>query len=863
MKQNSLIDRLLGLFLKDTNPSVLRKSELTVKYLFYYLLVLALPIPFYFSQINEVQLFSSVFGFTGGLISLLIFYLTKSYRSASITYLIIAVLSSFLSMITYAGGQVELTIFPWFIVHSLFAFYTLGRTTGISVFTIGIIGASSIILTVQNPIFDGLRGTVENTALAKLFSFSMVSIFVYLIVDGYQKLYFKSNELVQHLLGEDLKQRKQFIDLNNQNYAMTEELLESQKELEENIISINNLNYKLHKTENHLVALQDANPVGVLIFDKTGESIYINPKGRDLLGLDTHQNFWLTHFKDQTEINSVIDWKKIASEGNSTTVEIRLTIQNKIRWIQALIAPIREDKEVTSFIGTIYDLTEQQKEKELLYLLYETINQSNEAFYVVNTSGRYVFYNELAAQLIQIEEKSNNSFDYNWLTSEYASWDEHISTLKENQKLIFEGFRFVDNQQFNYLVSEKFFEFDGREYIIGTVVDITSRVKIKEELIQKETSLSNAQKIARIGSFEFNVLHKKLVWSDFMYDLFEFDKNQDVSDLDYKKMIPSSDYEILNETITGSLKNENNISIPHRIIQQQSGKFLSVTTNFMFVKNQQGELVKILGTVQDMTEQNKVDQLHREFLELQLDNRKNQLELEERRIDLMQKNMQMKEERIRIAAVLTGQENERKRLSRELHDGIGQMLTAIKLKFEMIDVNSIDDVILQEKLEDIKVNIRKTIFETRKISQDLMPSALEDFGFASALRVLTEEFSLIRGIKVVFKDRKLKIDLPSEIRISLFRIVQEALANIIKHSDAKKVVIEISEDDNIVKLLIKDNGTTFQVNQIGNGLGINNMRERTELLNGLFSINKTEDDGCEISISIPIIQKEPAVLSNV
>jgi signal transduction histidine kinase len=243
-----------------------------------------------------------------------------------------------------------------------------------------------------------------------------------------------------------------------------------------------------------------------------------------------------------------------------------------------------------------------------------------------------------------------------------------------------------------------------------------------------------------------------------------------------------------------------------------------------------------------------------------LDNRKNQLELEERRIDLMQKNMQMKEERIRIAAVLTGQENERKRLSRELHDGIGQMLTAIKLKFEMIDYSTVNDPILEEKLNDIKTNIRKTIFETRKISQDLMPSALEDFGFSSALRVLTEEFSLIKGIKVVFKDRKLKNELPSEVRISLFRIVQEALANITKHSDAKKVTVEVAEADGVVSLFIKDNGTTFRLEDIGKGLGINNMRERTELLNGLFIIKNTEENGCEISISIPLQPIEVSVL---
>jgi signal transduction histidine kinase len=119
---------------------------------------------------------------------------------------------------------------------------------------------------------------------------------------------------------------------------------------------------------------------------------------------------------------------------------------------------------------------------------------------------------------------------------------------------------------------------------------------------------------------------------------------------------------------------------------------------------------------------------------------------------------------------------------------------------------------------------------------------------------------LIKGIKVVFKDRKLKDELPSEVRISLFRIVQEALANITKHSDAKKVTVEVAEADGVVSLFIKDNGTTFRLEDIGKGLGINNMRERTELLNGLFMIKNTEENGCEISISIPLQPIEVSVL---
>jgi PAS domain S-box-containing protein len=715
-------------FATNTNDIHSRKNELVFYFIVNYIIVLLIPTPFYLfsNKINNYQLISSLFGLAGGLVSLLTFSRAKSYKTPGYIFISIGIISNLFAQITYGNGQIDSTLFSWYFIYSIFSFIVFDKKTSIIAFCTSIIFSFLIATLSDTNLLKPYQSEIIETPIENMISLIIISIFLFQLLKGYQNLYFHSNEIIQHLLGEKKSNQKKFIDLNNQNYAMTEELLESQKELEENIISINNLNYKLHSTENHLVAIQEANPVGILIFDINGDSIYINSKGKELLGLKEDDSYWLLN-KDLEEFKpSEIDWQAMASKSESINLELKFVINNKTKWIQTLIAPIKDNDKVSSFIGTITDLTDQQQEKELLYLLYETINHSNQAFYVANTSGRYIFFNEIAKSLLSIQNNTHDVsiFKFKKPKNVFKNYAEYVEFLKQNTDYSFEETVIHHGKTAHFYISEKLFEYNHKEYIIGSLVDITDKIQI--------------------------------------------------------------------------------------------------------------------------------DSLETELLKLQLDNRKNQIELEEKRLDFLQQSIKMKEERIRIAAILTGQENERKRLSRELHDGIGQMLTALKIKFEMLDISSIENDLVKEKLADIKANIKKTIFETRKISQDLMPSALEDFGFSSAIRILTEEFSALKGVKVVFKDRKLKNELPHEIRINLFRIVQEALSNVSKHSDATKIIVEIIENEENVYLKISDNGTNFDLRVIGEGLGLNNMKERTNLLNGLFNIYSNETGGCELEITIPI-----------
>ena len=217
------------------------------------------------------------------------------------------------------------------------------------------------------------------------------------------------------------------------------------------------------------------------------------------------------------------------------------------------------------------------------------------------------------------------------------------------------------------------------------------------------------------------------------------------------------------------------------------------------------------------------------------------------------KEMQQKEAemmRERSSALLEGQEKERRRLSRELHDGIGQMLTAIRFKTSTIEAQP-------EVQKEIKELLDQTIQEIRRISNNVMPSVLLDFGLEAALNTLCTNTSKYSNViaECIFKTENSGLPIDFETSVSIYRISQEAINNTLKYADASFAVIELTHQPKEIKLEIRDNGNGFDVEEfyakakLSNGL--KNMKERVNLLNGSFDITADETEGTCIKISIP------------
>lgn len=217
---------------------------------------------------------------------------------------------------------------------------------------------------------------------------------------------------------------------------------------------------------------------------------------------------------------------------------------------------------------------------------------------------------------------------------------------------------------------------------------------------------------------------------------------------------------------------------------------------------------------------------------------------------LEQKNTEIVKERaMRIRSMIDGQETERIRIARELHDGLGQYILAIKMKMERLHGQTPEKVTMI--VEEAKTLLGITVQEIRSMSENLIPPVLKEFGLIPAIENLCLEVEKNTGIKIDFSFPDIAKQCNSQMQIYLYRIIQEALTNIAKHSGASEVNISIGIVQHALQLNIADNGHGFSTSRNpSSGNGLTNMRDRAEILGGSFTIH-SDTKGTVVNINIP------------
>ena len=224
-------------------------------------------------------------------------------------------------------------------------------------------------------------------------------------------------------------------------------------------------------------------------------------------------------------------------------------------------------------------------------------------------------------------------------------------------------------------------------------------------------------------------------------------------------------------------------------------------------------------------------------------------------LQMREKLKQLKEKdemlnRQRTLALVEGQENERGRLARELHDGISQLLTAIGFRLSLIEG--------QPELQDqLKTMLNEVIEEVKNISNNLTPRVLLDFGLEAGIRLLGNNLSKETALNISFNfEKKHNKMIGFDINISLYRIVQEALNNIVRYAAATQVAIRLIQAEDSISLQITDNGKGFDIptyqRQNTNSNGLYNMRERAKMLGGEAVITSQKGQGTNIAVEIPL-----------
>ncbi len=355
------------------------------------------------------------------------------------------------------------------------------------------------------------------------------------------------------------------------------------------------------------------------------------------------------------------------------------------------------------------------------------------------------------------------------------------------------------------------------------------RERVLEKLKQSDRRLKEAQQVAHIGSWERDLRTDQVTWSDELYRIFGL--NGDENDLSYQQFldrIVPQDVDRIRALVDEAVREGRPFNCDYRITLA-NGSIRLMNDRGGVILNEEGAPIRLVGTAQDVTELRKAERALQEYA------------------------ARLKTLSRRIVEV---QEEERRHLARELHDEIGQVLSAVSVNLQSL--KGVCDSAAAPRLEESIKVVDDAIQQVRNLSLDLRPSMLDDLGLVSTLRWYADRQARRAGFTLHLSVDSAGYRLPADIQIACYRVAQEALTNVVRHARARHVWLEYHEDEVQVQIVVRDDGVGFEVAEVrqraarGASLGVLGMQERTELLGGQFDIESKPAHGTTIRVRFPL-----------
>jgi PAS domain S-box-containing protein len=478
----------------------------------------------------------------------------------------------------------------------------------------------------------------------------------------------------------------------------------------------------------------------------------------------------------------------------------------------------------------VVNLTAQEirRAEETLRFTQFAIDHTADAAFWMTSDARFVYVNEAACRLLgysRNELLTMTFYDIDPMFSKEV-WAAHWKVLKQLKTFTFESVhKAKDGRIFPVEITVNFVEFKGKEYNCAFARDITKRKRMLEKLQESE------EKYRRLFFIETDAIV-----------IFDAETLQfvDVNDAALRIYGYTRD-ELLNlERLDISAEPVKSIEWIQKIL---SGDVIWIPLDYH--KKKDGTIFPV-----EISAGSFILKGHRVGFEAIKD-----ITLRKHAEDELKKSYEnLRALSTRITEI---QETERRSLSRELHDQVGQNLTALSVNLDFLieHLSSETRVSLGSRLKDCKVLVKEIMKPIRNIMSDLRPRILDDYGLVAAIHWYTDQFSNRTKIPVMFKGKDLDPRLPSDVETNLFRVIQESLTNIVKHAHASRVTVYLEETEGKVKLTINDDGVGFDPLSINKtterkGFGLIGMRERAEASGGKLSVISSPGKGTQVIVEI-------------
>ena len=625
-----------------------------------------------------------------------------------------------------------------------------------------------------------------------------------------------------------------------------------------------------------LAAVFEALPVGVGVADAQGQFTLANhqmqqylPTGRMPSLDDTQHTRWRGHHPDGRPLarREFPGARALRGESVVPGVEMRyMPDEGPDCWTQVFCVPLPDGRgEVSGQVTVILDITarkaaeealrqaeeshraeleqqvaertqELQESRDLLHAIAESQSAFISAFKAVRDAhGRvvdleYVFTNTRTQQIAGGRPLVGRRYLEVFPEAENAGFLASFRRVLETGVGEDRELPYHDDQLTGWYRSNAT-KLDDGVLVVGE--DITPRKQTEQERARLLHLLEQAEAVAGLGSWDYDLLSKEFLWSEGMYRLFGLPPGQPVRPDVYLQYVVDEDRphaeRLVHCLTTGTDCFEDTLRL--RVGEQVK----TVRIKSVVLYNEAGAPVRVLGVDLD------ISQLQR-------------LEADNLRLRLTQ-------QRALFEAVQAAQEAERKRMAESLHNGIGQMLFATKLRLDQLHAPLLGtNAALVAARNEADRLLSEAIRQTRALSHELVPMALEKFGLAASLRDIGSDMSTpqlrFRCQVVVDEDAAL---LPSALQTALYRMAQELAQNIVKHAaGATEASLELETTPGWALLRAEDNGAGFAAPRAdAPGLGLRSIRDRVALLGGQFETGTRPTSGAFVRIRIPLPAAPP------
>lgn len=597
----------------------------------------------------------------------------------------------------------------------------------------------------------------------------------------------------------------------------------------------------LRETLANLRAIYDNLPFLVWMKDCDGYYQHVNKHWLKAVGLSaevplatlTDQDIWPPNLAQHYR---AIDLEVMQTRGQIVLTEQAITAGRET-WTETIKAPVVDNQnQVIGAIGIARDITESFLAKEQLRHYSQRLCLATKAASIGicewDMQTARAEWDERMYAIFGIPQGEPIDF-LRWKKAVLPDDVAHskqtiVQQLRDKQEAHWE-FRIhrQSDGQLRYIQAASIVSCDAQgqvQKIIGVNLDITDFRLIETALRESEAHLEQAQAQAHLGSWTLDIQTGTLRWSNEGYRIFGVAQGAAVTFDDFMYSVHLDDRVFVAQAWQAALTGEP-YDIQHRIVVEGKVKWLRERAEVSFAAD--GTPLFALGTCQDITElQHIAENLERSRLQL-------------RQLAASREN---------------SKEEERKRIAREVHDELGQMLTVLRMEISILRINFAGgNERLTLKINAILALIDKTLEVTRNIATALRPTAIE-MGILPAMEWLVSNFAEHSGkeCRLICNDPNLSMD--EECAITLFRIAQESLTNVLKHAEASQVKVTLDAGNEYYLLEVYDNGKGFNTAELRqpNSFGIMGIKERALMLGGDASISVIPGTGTYVQVIIPV-----------